>query len=86
MFLDTLVRQFELCNSIAVRRFLDPDRHTINYSGFIRTYQSNKHERSIYIVVDLALQHVSMFIRSTNGNYQIIEQLPDLGSTVLFCL
>ncbi|CAF0988487.1 unnamed protein product [Adineta steineri] len=60
LFLDTLVQQFELCNSLVVQRFLDPENHTLNYS-------------------ELALQAVSMFIRSTNNMYQIVEQLHDFG-------
>ncbi|CAF5123285.1 unnamed protein product, partial [Rotaria sp. Silwood1] len=59
-YLHTLVQQFELCNSLVIQRFLDPENHMMNYS-------------------ELALQHVSMFIRSTNNIYQIVEQLPDLG-------
>ncbi|CAF1267909.1 unnamed protein product [Rotaria sordida] len=59
-FLDTLLQHLELCNSLIIQRFLDPENHMMNYS-------------------ELALQHVSMFIRSTNNTYQIVEQLPDLG-------
>ena len=29
--------------------------------------------------LEIALQHVSMFIRSTNNTYQIVEQIADLG-------
>ncbi|CAM4784437.1 unnamed protein product [Rotaria magnacalcarata] len=60
VYLDALVQQLELCNSLAIQRFLDPDNHMMNYS-------------------ELALQYVSMFIRSTNNIYQIVEQLPDFG-------
>ncbi|CAF1031753.1 unnamed protein product [Adineta ricciae] len=59
-YLDTLVQHFELCNSLVIQRFLDPENHMINYS-------------------EIALQHVSMFIRSTNNTYQIVEQIADLG-------
>lgn len=32
-FLDVLVKQIDLSSSIVIQRFLDPDRHSINYSG-----------------------------------------------------
>lgn len=32
-FLDVLVKQIDLSSSIVIQRFLDPERHLINYSG-----------------------------------------------------
>ncbi|CAF2775006.1 unnamed protein product [Rotaria sp. Silwood2] len=60
IYLNTLVQNIELCNSLLVHRFLDPDNHIINYP-------------------ESALQYVSMFIRSMNNIYQIIEPLFDFG-------
>ena len=34
---------------------------------------------SSFLFLEIALQHVSMFIRSTNNTYQIVEQIADLG-------
>ncbi|CAF1005322.1 unnamed protein product [Rotaria sordida] len=59
-YLNTLVQHIELCNSLLVHRFLDPENHIINYP-------------------ESALQYVSMYIRSMNNRYQIIEPLFDFG-------
>ncbi|CAM2720728.1 unnamed protein product [Rotaria socialis] len=59
-YLNTLVQHVELCNSLMVHRFLNPDNHIINYP-------------------ESALQYVSMFMRSMNNMYQIIEPLFDFG-------
>ena len=53
---------------------------TREYSMFFCCYLS-----FLFLTIELALQHVSMFIRSMNNTYQIVEQLPDLGiMNVLF--
>lgn len=49
----------------------------LNYSG--RDHATVISTVSILVRIELALQYVSMFIRSTNNTYQIVEQLPDLG-------
>ena len=33
IYLDALVQQYELCNSLVIQRFLDPENHMLNYSG-----------------------------------------------------
>ena len=38
----------------------------------------------IVFFLESALQHVSMFIRSMNNTYQIIEHLSDFGRIFLF--
>ena len=40
LYLDALVQKFELCNSLFIQRFLDPDNHITNHSGtfFLRYF------------------------------------------------
>ena len=78
-FLDVLVKQIDLSSSIIIQRFLDPERHLINYSGS-NEFLSKKTSKNDEILLELALQHVSMFIRSTNNTYQNVEEFTDLGS------
>lgn len=70
------MQYIELCNSLTVHRFLDPASHIINYPGILKEnflYFWN------YLFLESALQHVSMFTRSMNNVYQIIEPLFDFG-------
>lgn len=35
LYLDALMQKFELCNSLFIQRFLDPDNHISNHSGIV---------------------------------------------------
>ncbi|CAF4022199.1 unnamed protein product [Rotaria sp. Silwood2] len=79
IYLNTLVQNIELCNSLLVHRFLDPDNHIINYPGIVKEKKRRFSLIIFFFVLESALQYVSMFIRSMNNIYQIIEPLFDFG-------
>lgn len=62
---------------MAVQMFLDPNNHNINYSGLTKDAMIESCHSADSL--ELALQHVSMFIRSTNDVYQVVEPLLELG-------
>ncbi len=76
VYLNTVVQHIELCNSFTIHRFFDPPSHIINYPGNLK---QNNILLKIIFLLESALQHVSMFIRSMNNVYQIIEPLFDFG-------
>lgn len=77
-YLDTLVQQLELCNSLLIQRFLDPDNHAMNYSGILFKNSTLINLKKV-LILELASQYIAMFIRSANNIYQIVEQPPEFG-------